>query len=151
MPPETETPRNLLDLGAGDRLVVGDDRQRLDRRARELAGLDHLAAQEEAEVGGGAEGPGVADPDKLDAAAVVAAAQARERLGDVAALRQPLGDLAAGQGLAAGEEHGLDHALLLGQRRNGEGAVAEEAVDGLVHRCPPLSGAARSAGTPPPA
>ena len=97
-----------------------------------------LAAHQEAEVGGGAEGPGVADPGELDAAAVVAAAQARERLGDVAALRQPLGDLAGRQRRAAREQHRLDHPLLLGHRQR-EGAPVEK-VPGLdVHSRSPCS------------
>src|SRR5262245_64404387 len=43
-------PADLLDLGARHRLMIGDDRERLDRRARELARLDRLLAQQPRQV-----------------------------------------------------------------------------------------------------
>ena len=54
---------DLLDLGACHRLVIGDDRERLQRRPRQLARLDRLARQQEGEVAGGAERPSSGDPD----------------------------------------------------------------------------------------
>ena len=39
---------DLLDLGAGHRLVIGDDGERLERRARQLALLDRLALSRKA-------------------------------------------------------------------------------------------------------
>jgi hypothetical protein len=57
-----------LDLGAADRLVIGDDRQRLGRRARQPPRLLAGAAQDMGEVGRGLEMPAPAALDQLDPA-----------------------------------------------------------------------------------
>src|SRR5688572_17005080 len=64
-----------LDLGPADRLVIGDDRQRLDRGAREAAGLVPLAAKDVGEVGRGLEMPALAALDQFDPPARIMAAQ----------------------------------------------------------------------------
>ena len=43
---------NFLDLGAGDRLVIGDDGERFDRGAREFLGDHHFARQKPGEIAG---------------------------------------------------------------------------------------------------
>ena len=72
-----------LDLGAADRLVIGDDRQRLDRGARQPPGLVALAPEDEGEVGRGLEMPAPAALDQLDPAPVIMAGKLGQRGGDV--------------------------------------------------------------------
>ena len=86
-----------LDLGAADRLVIGDDRQRLGRRARQPARLLAGPAQQMGKVGRGLEMPAPAALDQLDAAALRnARPSSAERGGDVA-LADMLGDFLDGQ------------------------------------------------------
>ena len=59
---------DLLDLGAGHRLVVGDDRERLQRRPRQPLLLDRIAAEQERKIARGAERPFAGDLDEVDAA-----------------------------------------------------------------------------------
>src|SRR5204862_2909390 len=59
---------NGLVLGAADRLVIGDDRQSLDRGAAETAALLALTPKDMGEIGGGLEMPASAALDQLDAA-----------------------------------------------------------------------------------
>ena len=79
----TDDAADLLDLGAADRLTVGDDRERLERRGgeprrprRELRALDRLGV-----LGAREDLPAAADLDELDAVAVdvVVLAQLVER------------------------------------------------------------------------
>ena len=58
-----------LDLGAADRLVIGDDRQRLGRRARQPPRLLARPAEQMREIGRGLEMPAPAALDQLDPAA----------------------------------------------------------------------------------
>ena len=60
-----------LDLGAADRLMIGDDRQRLGRRARQAPRLLARSAKQMREVGRGLEMPAPAALDELDPAALV--------------------------------------------------------------------------------
>src|ERR1700676_5041182 len=55
-----------LDVGPRHRLVIGDDRQRLEGGARELLLLDGIAAEQKGEIGGGAEAPLAGDLDEID-------------------------------------------------------------------------------------
>ena len=137
---------DLLDLGAGDRLVIGDDRQRLDRRAAELARLGDLPAHEKAEIGRGAHRPAIADLRERDPAPRISLPQERQRLRRIAARRHPRRHLARLQRLAGGKEHRLDHALLLGQRRD-VGHEVGGPVGVLRHGAIPC-GAARPARRP---
>src|SRR5262249_33203523 len=57
---------DVLDLRPRHRLVIGDDRERLDRGARELAGLDRLLAQQPGEIAGGAKRPLAVDAHEID-------------------------------------------------------------------------------------
>lgn len=65
MPGAGLDPADGLDLGPADRLVIGDDRQDLGRRAAQLADLLALAAQQVSEVRRGLELPA---PPALDQA-----------------------------------------------------------------------------------
>ncbi len=82
------TPRMSSISAARHRLVIGDDRERLDRGARELARLGRFLAQEPGQVGGGAERPLAVDAHQIDAARGVFLLQAHERCAQVDALRQ---------------------------------------------------------------
>ena len=81
---------DVLDLGARHRLVIGDDRERLDRRARQLARLHRLARQQPGEVVRGAERPFAVDAHEIDAARGIFVLQQRQHLLDVDAGRQAL-------------------------------------------------------------
>ena len=59
---------DFLDLGAGHRLVVGDDGERLDRGARQLLRDHRFLGEQPRQIARGAEGPLVADADEVDAA-----------------------------------------------------------------------------------
>src|SRR4051812_4554736 len=60
-----------LDLGARDRLVIGDDRQRLDRSAGQSARDNALALQFRREIRRGAEGPAAGDAHEVDTVPVI--------------------------------------------------------------------------------
>ena len=86
-----------LDLGAADRLVIGDDRQRLGRRARQPARLLARAAQQMREVGRGLEMPAPAALDQLDAAARHNGSASWPSAISIIALADMLRDLVDGQ------------------------------------------------------
>ena len=99
-----------LDLGAADRLVIGDDGERLDRRARQPPRLVALPAQDVGEVGGGLEMPAPAALDEVDTATGIVLDEPGEAGGNVHSEPDMLGDVARGQGLGGGEQGGLDGA-----------------------------------------
>ena len=103
---------DLFDLGAGRGLVVGDDRERFERGAAQRAGFLLLAAQQEAEVVGGAERPFVAAADEVDAAARIALGEQRQQRLDVGALPQMRGELRRRQRLGRGEQQRFEDAQL---------------------------------------
>ena len=74
-----------LDLGARDRLVIGDDRQRLDRGAGQSARDNALALQFRREVGRGAEGPAAGDAHEVDAAPVIRVSASSRTSGAISA------------------------------------------------------------------
>ena len=61
-------PAYPFDHGAGDRLVVGDHREGLDRRARQFSGNGSLDTQFGGEIGGRAKRPAAGEPDEVYAA-----------------------------------------------------------------------------------
>ena len=80
-----------LDLGPADGLVIGDDRQRLDAGAAELARLALLAAQDVGEIGRRLEMPAPPALDQLDPPPLVQRRQPgerRPRVGDAGRLGQ---------------------------------------------------------------
>ena len=106
-------PPDLLDLGAGDRLVIGDDGERLQRRARQAALLDRLLLQQEGQIVGGAERPFAGDAHQIDAARGIGALQLLEQRAHVLALDEMPGDGGFGQRLGGGEQQRLDDAQFL--------------------------------------
>src|SRR5262249_62133271 len=58
---------NLLDLGASDRLVIGDDGQRLECGARQAALLDRFPLGQKGKSVGGAEAPLSRKPPGVEA------------------------------------------------------------------------------------
>src|SRR5438132_1283307 len=61
-------PADFFDLGAGDRLVIGDDGKRLDRRTRQLAGDPSLDPQPGGKIGCSAKRPAAREADEVAAA-----------------------------------------------------------------------------------
>ncbi len=104
---------DFLDIGAGHRLVVGDDRQRLQRRPRQLLLLHRLAAEQERQITGGAEHPLARHLHQSDAALGIGFLHVAQESGNVGAFRQAAGNLGRRQGLGGGEEQGLDHTQVL--------------------------------------
>ena len=86
---------DLLDLGAGHRLVIGDDGERLERGARQAALLDGLLLQQEGQIVGGAERPFAGDAHQIDAAPGIDALQLLEQRAHVLAARRNAGAMAA--------------------------------------------------------
>ncbi|MNT96134.1 hypothetical protein D3C72_2381500 [compost metagenome] len=66
--------------------MVGNDREGFERGARERPAFLLVAAQQEAEVLCGAEGPFVAAPHQIDAPVGVARLQRQQKFTDVSAL-----------------------------------------------------------------
>ena len=96
--------------------MVGDDRQNFERGARQLLLLHRVAAHQEGEIAGGAEGPAIADAHQIDAAPRIDVLQFGHGGGDVDAVRQALGELLLADRLGAGEDNdGLGHARGFGQ------------------------------------
>ena len=107
-------PPDLLDLGAGDRLVIGDDGERLQRRARQAALLDRLLLQQEGQIVGGAERPFAGDAcTRLTPRRGIGALQLLEQRAHVLALDEMPGDGGLGQRLGGGEQQRLDDAQFL--------------------------------------
>jgi len=106
---------NLFDLGAGRRLVIGDDRQRLQRRAGELFLLDLLACENPVEVGGGTKKPLLADAGEIDAAARIMGAQPLKNALEVGALLDAARHFRFIKRLGGGEKQRLDDALRFAQ------------------------------------
>ena len=107
---------DILDLGAGHRLVIGDDGERLDRGARELAGLDRLLAEEPGEIAGGPKSPLARDPHQIDTARGIVRLQTPERGLDVDTGRQTGGEVLLVERLGRGKQHRLQQAKFLGAR-----------------------------------
>src|SRR5690606_22642623 len=100
----------FLHLRARRRLVVGDDRQGLERSAAEIAALRLLAPQQEAEVFGGAESPFVAAPDEIHPAAGIAFGKNAQQRLDVDALLQTSGEFFGRRRFRGGKEQRLEDA-----------------------------------------
>ena len=107
---------DFLDLGARHRLVIGDDGQRLDRRARELARLHGVLGQQPGEVAGGAEGPFPPDAHQVDAARRVFCLQRLERIAQVHAFGKPGAKRRFVERLAGGKQQRLEQAQFLRTR-----------------------------------
>jgi hypothetical protein len=97
--------------------VIGDDRQRLDAGAAELAILLAVAAKEMGEIGGGLEVPALAAADDLDAAPGIERLQRRERGADIQLGADMGADLVEAERRLGGEQHRLDRArgIVLGR------------------------------------
>ena len=104
---------NFLDFGAGDRLMIGDDRERLDGGARQLAGDIHIAPQHIRQIPGRAHGPAVGDSHQIDPAPGVGRLELGEQRLDVGILRQKLGQAARVKRRAGGEQQGLENTQAL--------------------------------------
>ena len=104
---------DLLDLGAGHRLVIGDDGERLQRGARQAALLDRLLLEQERQILRGAERPFAGDAHEIDAAPGIEAAQLLEQRADVLALDEVPGQGLLVQRLGRGKQKRLDDAELL--------------------------------------
>ena len=104
---------DLLDLGAGHGLVVGDDGERLQRRARQAPLLDGLTLEQKGEIVGGAERPFAGDADEIDASTRIKPLQLFEQRHDVLPGSEMLFQRRLIQRLWRGEQQRLDDAQLL--------------------------------------
>ena len=95
---------DFLDLGARDRLMIGDDGERLDRRARQLPRLGGFPGHQPRQIAGGAERPFVGDAHQIDAARGVFRLQLRQRDLDVDAVGHPLGQRRLVERLGRGKQ-----------------------------------------------
>ena len=105
---------NALNFRAGDRLVIGDDGQGLERRLGQLARFLALLGHQERQVLRRPERPAIGHADQFHAPSRIARPERRDRLTGVSAFRQPPRDLRQGQRPGGGEQQGLDPALDLG-------------------------------------
>ena len=107
---------DILDLGTGNRLVIGNHRQGFESSARQFAGFMRLARQQIAQILGRAEHPAARKPHQLHAALVVIGLQGlkhpRNRQSDRQAGLQHL----LAQRLGGGKQQGLDHTGGLAQQ-----------------------------------
>ena len=109
---------NILDFGPGDRLVISDDRQRFERRARKPLGFALAAGEQPGEIGRRPEHPLAAGPHKINTARrVVPLRRFKDSIGRDA-MRHALGDIFLIQGFRGGEQqslgdtHGLGNAII---------------------------------------
>src|SRR4029077_2884640 len=70
---------NFFDLGPSDGLMIGDDRERLDCRTRQLARLDDLLRQQPGQIPGSTESPFLSDANEIDAACRILVLELRKR------------------------------------------------------------------------
>ncbi len=101
--------------------MIGDDRQRLDRRPRQAALLRLLLAQQEGQIGRRAELPFSRNAGKVYAAMLIHALKLGHEPGDVRTLRQRCGQRLQVQRLARREQQRLGHAQMLGVHAHGLG------------------------------
>ena len=99
---------HLLDLRAGHRLVVGDDRQGLERGTRQTPRLNLLALQVAGEIRRGAQSVAIAVALEPDAATGIVLHQLVEQLAGVKGARQMGLDRRQIEGLLGGEQQRLD-------------------------------------------
>jgi hypothetical protein len=97
----------MFDLGAGHRLVIGNDRQGFHGDpGQSPRRLDHLA-QPGGQIQGGAEHHALARIHQLDAALGIAGSQRRQHGVGVDIVRQYPGQSARGDRFGTGEDQGL--------------------------------------------
>src|SRR5262249_32513025 len=159
---------NLLDLGARDRLVIGNDRERLDRRPRQLAGLHCLLAEQPGQVSGGAERPFAANAPPIGPARRIFLLPPDQSRTHDDPLREAGPKLLLGERLGGGDQHRLEEPKLLRARARIARVVLRFIVRfPYLHLCqahghgppsplvlqffvPPVSGAtSRSTSSPP--
>ena len=112
---------DLLDLGARHRLMIGDDGERLDRRARKLFRLADVLGHQRAKVGGGADRPLARNLDDVDPAAAVAFRKPGDQLPEVGARREPLLQHLLVEGLGGSEQDCLQEPQCLVALGGGRG------------------------------
>ena len=108
---------NLLDFGPCHRLMIRHNRQSLDRRPRQFAGLGHLFVHEVPQIARRAQRPRLAHPHQIDAAPLVPETQSDQGLGRIAADRQARDQFGHGHRFGRGKQDRLDHAFLRTHRR----------------------------------
>ena len=101
-------PTDLLDLGAGHRLVVGDDRERLHRSAGGLALALALLAQEVRQIGCGSEGVTAGDLHEVHSTIGVDQLELTQAGRHVFVIGQALGEFGFAQRARRGEQQRLE-------------------------------------------
>ena len=112
--------------------MVGDDRQHFERGARQLLLLHGVTAHQEGEIAGGAERPGVADPDQIDAALFVSCLQRAHHGRHVDTVGQTRQQRLLADRLGAGKDDSLRHAHRLGDMQPPRRVVALVALARVV-------------------
>src|SRR3984893_9740666 len=106
-------PADLFDLGAGHRLMIGDDGKGLDRRPRQLAGDPSLDPQSGGKIGCGAKRPAAGEADEVDAAPGIAFGELGKQFPDVGTLLEMPGQGRLVERFGRGEQQCLDEAQAL--------------------------------------
>ena len=137
MPLLVETPRISSISAARDRLVVGDDGEHLQGRARQTALLDHFPRHEMGEVRRGAERPALGDAGKAHATIGIELFEFLQQRGKVGVGRQAAAKLILRDRLGRSEKQGLQRAQMLrfGPRRLNFFRLGEEPYDALFSHC----------------
>ncbi len=99
----------LLNLRPGHRLVVSDDRQGLDRRARQLARFGLFLLQKEAHIGRGPETPPPGNLHQIDAALGIERLQLRNDRVEIGIFGQPVRQFVRAHRIGRGEQDRFDH------------------------------------------
>ena len=115
--------------------MIGDDGERLDRRARQLARFGDFLGQQPGQIVGGAEGPFAPDLHQIDAARRILGLQPRQRVLDVDAVRQRAQHGGLVERLAGGKQQSLEQAQFVGARHGLAHAFLGhfDELDGLDH------------------
>ena len=113
---------DLLDLGPGCRLVVGDDRQGFKRCAGQAPLHLLLPPEHRPKIRRSAQGPTVADLHQIDAALGIVLGQGRETRLDIGTFGQMRRQVVLTERRSAGEQQRLYYPNLLGFHRVAVGA-----------------------------
>ena len=100
---------DFLHFGAGDRLVVGDDRQHLEGSPGQLALVGNLALQQPGEVFGGSERPLAGHPNEDDPAPLIVGLQTGQNGLHIGTSRHTAGDGCDVEWTGGGKQQRFDY------------------------------------------
>ncbi|MNI31910.1 hypothetical protein D3C73_858060 [compost metagenome] len=102
---------DILDLRAGDRLMIGYDRQHFERCTRQLSDLVIILADNEGKIGSRAEGPAICHADKIDAPAGIVFCKSAQKRRDIRSARQSIDQKSLRNRLGRSKDQCLGDAL----------------------------------------